>query len=239
MSLREVILTPKINEDEVKFSFFTPVKSQTVEIPSCSESELIVKLKKMVLNSQRIKHLFDSYGVEVVFQDDNLRITNLFSGDDNGKTMRTLAIVNYSVPVSKSLEGAHRKIISGDSIGETIKDSGFLLRKEAVYLGTIQLPKFAKTNMNVDSDRGTVHIYDLYAKKNCEQESKYCTITEIHSPAYLPVSRLMALYQEEYKKHNDILPIVKPYQNTISKLDSFLESVQENTNQGILTTLGI
>jgi hypothetical protein len=49
-----------------------------------------------LLNSERIAAAFGSYGVEVVEQDSQVRVSNLFSGAGAGRVCRTFAVVRFA-----------------------------------------------------------------------------------------------------------------------------------------------
>ena len=183
-----------------------------------------IKELKPLLNSQRIKRLFGSYGVDVLHQDDELRISNLHSFKNESTIMRTCAIVNYCLPVAASLEDAHNAILKGGSIGATLKKNGFSITKQPIYFGETNLPIVAKKNMDIDSDSAAVHIYCLWVsnEKNA-MPLEYYTIIEIHSPKYLTSQSLAKMYPEDYMKHNEINDkVIKPHLDKIKELDSIL-----------------
>lgn len=163
------------------------------------------------LNSQIIEATFGSYGVEVISQNSKRRLSNLYSGN---KIMRTCAVVDYSVPIHESLIEAHREIVAGGSIGATLTKHGLHVLKKSVYFGQIKLTNSLKNAMQVDSTVGAIHIYKLYAG-----DIIYCTITEIHSPAYLNIAKLALLYPQEYQHHTSLMPKVKDLVELASNLD--------------------
>lgn len=153
------------------------------------ELDILQKMQGL-LNSQRIQLLFGHYDVEVLFQDDGLRITNLNS---NG-VMRTCAIVHFASSVPDWLQQTHNKIYNGGSIGQTIKEDKFQLTKRDSFLGVTDLPEFAKLKMETEENSAAVHIYQLMVSHPKTAETvMYCTITEVHSPQYLTVGDLLHL----------------------------------------------
>ncbi len=153
------------------------------------ELDILQKMQGL-LNSQRIQLLFGQYDVEVLFQDDGLRITNLNS---NG-VMRTCAIVHFASSVPDWLQQTHNKIYNGGSIGQTIKEDKFQLTKKDSFLGVTDLPEFAKLKMETEENSAAVHIYQLMVSHPKTAETvMYCTITEVHSPQYLTVGDLLHL----------------------------------------------
>lgn len=149
-------------------------------------------LSKMrgLLNSQRIKLLFDYYDVEVLLQEGCLRVTNLNSRG----SMRTCAMVHFTSSIPAWFQGTHDKIYYGGSIGQTIKDDKFFLTKKDSFLGVTELPEFVKLKMNTEENSAAVHIYQLAVSHPETSESiMYCTITEVHSPQYLTLGDLLYL----------------------------------------------
>ena len=51
-----------------------------------------------LLNSERIAAEFGSYGVDVLEQDEHVRVSNLFSGSAENKICRTFAVVRFGSP---------------------------------------------------------------------------------------------------------------------------------------------
>ena len=163
------------------------------------------------LNSEIIAATFGSYGVEVLHEDNESRLSNLYSDD---KIMRTCAIVDYSLPIHESLTQAHKEIVAGGSIGATLKKHGFTLTKKPRYFGEVRLTESLKKAMRVGTEIGTVHIYDLYVGEN-----RYCTITEIHSPVYLNAHSLKLLYPNEHEQYLTTTPEVRRLLDKASTLD--------------------
>ncbi|STX50430.1 Uncharacterised protein [Legionella busanensis] len=183
-----------------KFATFFQLKNVN-QINQQALSRDMTELQNMkgLLNSQRIKLLFGHYGIELIFQEDNIRISNLHS---NG-IMRTCAIVNFSLPIPVWLKNTHNKIYHGSSIGQTIKDQGFELTKGDVYFGVVNLPKAVKDKMETDEDLAAVHIYQLLVKNpETSQSLVYCTISEVHSPLYFTLEDLRQLNPESQKNSN-------------------------------------
>ncbi|WP_131783514.1 hypothetical protein [Legionella gresilensis] len=186
----------------------------------------ITELQNMkgLLNSQRIKLLFGHYGIDLVFQEGNFRISNLHSDG----IMRTCAIVNFSLPIPDWLKTTHNKIYSGSSIGQTIKDQGFELVKEDAYFGIINLPKAVKDKMETDEDSAAVHIYQLLVKNPEISESiVYCTISEIQSPLYFTLEDLRQLNPES-RKYSELTELVQKTLKDISTLDQYFTHSKAN-----------
>ncbi len=158
--------------------------------------------ESVILNSERIEERFGSYGIEVLASEAGLRRSSLFSYDGDTKICRTYAIVQFVENSDDGYEDAHSKILAGGSIGATFKDSGWNIRKNTLYIGTLQIPSSdtpisALMNLagNVDL---AIHVYQLVlVRAGIAQE--YATILEAHHPEYLSVAELNDLF--DYENH--------------------------------------
>lgn len=182
----------------------------TIEGHTMLDEQSLIQYRSK-LNSEIIAATFGSYGVEVLFEDNQSRLSNLYSDE---KVMRTCAIVDYSLPIHESLIQAHKEIVAGSSIGATLKKHGFSFTKKPLYFGEVQLTESLRKAMKVGTDIGAVHIYDLYVG-----ETRYCTITEIHSPVYLNANGLKLLYPNEYGQYLTATPEVDRLLHRASNLD--------------------
>ena len=149
------------------------------------------------LNSERIERLFGSYGIAVLEQDERTRLSSLYSHDDTSAVCRTLAFVQYAEPVSAALLDAHREIVSGGSIGATLKRSGWRVSKTNRHIGnfTATAGRVAQLMELRLPQTLALHIYDLTAVRN-GREHKYATVVELHHPDYLSVDALYDLYND-------------------------------------------
>ena len=75
-----------------------------------STKSVTAKMLRPLLNSERIRLKFGSYGIEVLKQAGSLRVSNLFSKSDDVKTTRTLAVVSYPEQIPKALAKSHQLI---------------------------------------------------------------------------------------------------------------------------------
>lgn len=164
----------------------------TIEGHAMLDEHTLVQYRNK-LNSEVIAATFGSYGVEVIHENNESRLSNLYSDD---KVMRTCAIVDYAIPIPASLIKAHEEIVAGGSIGATLKKHGFALTKKPLYFGEIRLTDSLRAAMKVANETAAVHIYELFVG-----ETRYCIITEIHSPVYLNTHGLKLLYPDEYEQH--------------------------------------
>ena len=150
------------------------------------------------LNSERIERLFGNYRISVLEQTARGRLSNLHSIHDSLVTCRTLATVQYHSPVPAVLRDAHREILAGGSIGATLKNHGWQVRKLTQYVGDIEAPADARrlsTLMRIPVPRTlALHAYQLNAVDDDGGEYAYATIVELHHPDYLSVEALRELY---------------------------------------------
>ena len=167
-----------------------------------------------ILNSERIAQRFGSYGVDVLAQRGDLRVTSLFSGDGSEKTTRTLAIVRFEVAAGGALLAAHREILAGSSLGATLEAHGFTVAKF-----TLDIDTFEPTALNgrySDLMRLTgpaslaMHAYRLRAQRTDDSSVPYATIIEVHHPDYLSRADLGSIFGRQ--------PAEAPIQGEIPQL---------------------
>ena len=149
--------------------------------------------REPLLNSERIRQRFGSYGIDVIRESDQLRVSNLYSLEGGRKIMRTLAVVIYPQTIPAVVMAEHGEIKSGQSIGEVFNRHGWSVGKQNVYLGEILAsPDFAGvyTSMGGISEvKLAVHIYQLSVGKNGDW-TQYVRIAEVHQPDYLDLAEL-------------------------------------------------
>ena len=152
------------------------------------------------LNSDGIAAKFGSYGVEVIRQDDDSRISSLYSVTDGVKTTRTLAVVLFNVAELEPLEAEHDDILDGASIGTTFRNAGWQIQKSNIYLGELrgaeQAPLIRRWMGTAGKEILAMHVYDFYVTKD-GRPHKYATIAEIHDPDYLTLLDLQMRYADE------------------------------------------
>lgn len=151
------------------------------------------------LNSERIERVFGSYGLRVLEQQQRLRVTSLFSDGIAGPVCRTLATVRFPTDIPIALAEPHEAIVQGASIGATLKDSGWEIRKVNRHLGTINVPGDAariSALMKIGlPDSLAMHVYDLDVRRG-DEHYRYATIIEVHHPDYLSAGGLQTLYDD-------------------------------------------
>jgi len=154
-------------------------------------------LQSEVLNSERIKTRFGSYGVEIIEQDGETRRSSLYSTSNGKRTCRTYAVVKFAGSDALDIFDVHQKVVAGASIGSTFKSDGWDIRKQTIYVGDVALPdvhhpigKLMRLQSTTDL---AVHAYQLHIEKG-SKSLHYATIIEIHHPEYLDESELLELY---------------------------------------------
>jgi hypothetical protein len=150
-----------------------------------------------ILNSERIEQTFGSYGIDVLYSDETIRLSNLYSVHDGRRVTRTLAIVRYPDEVSPAFAAEHAAILEGGSIGATFKAAGWEVIKDYhQYFRSHLSPLLAEA---MDVPVGTPmasHAYALEIARG-DQRFDYALIVEIHHPDYLQEQDLVEIYGPE------------------------------------------
>jgi hypothetical protein len=147
-----------------------------------------------LLNSERIAAAFGSYGVEVLEQDAEVRVSNLFSTAGEENTCRTFAIVRYASPVDPAVSAEHAAIVAGGSIGAVFAARGWDVRKSHLsYSERPATPKLAALMRIAAGVPLAEHVYVLDAVKD-GRAIEYAALVEIHHPEYLSLDDLAKIY---------------------------------------------
>ena len=149
-----------------------------------------------LLNSERIEERFGSYGVEVLKQGQRLRHSSLFSSENGVRTTRTYAIVEFLDSGTDGIEGPHAAVRSGESLGATFRDAGWVIRKHSQFTGQISLEPenpIARRMRLASTQPLALHIYRLNLERDSESVP-YANIVEVHHPDYLALAELETLY---------------------------------------------
>ncbi len=159
-----------------------------------------------LLNSERIRDRFGSYGIEILADANGLRRANLFSLADAGKTCRTYALV-YTLDAPPEIAGEHAAIAAGRSIGATFRDSDWTVAKKTLLTGSTGLanldPDVARQMRLDGSERVALHAYELIVERG-DRAITYATILELHHPEYLEEGELERLFPSG--SHSTISP---------------------------------
>ena len=142
------------------------------------------------LNSERIAQRYGNYGIEVLFAGDQKRISNLYSEADGRKTMRTLALVQFTAADAPEIANEHRQILGGGSIGAVFKKAGWTIDKTSSRYCLSKtdlesLPDLARMGIPPPATLAT-RIYVFHVRKGTISID-YATITEFYHPDYQPV----------------------------------------------------
>ena len=157
-----------------------------------------------------IEKKFGSYGLDVIENNNENRISFLFSNGDHyialnkinaakkstgyKKKYHTLALVSFID--SAKISEVHKKIIEGGSIGATFKDYGWSITKDSLLVLELSRdihPVIQKWLKSKTYENLAVHVYTLTVK-NKTQTIRYAEIIEIHHPDYLSLTKLKDIY---------------------------------------------
>lgn len=160
-----------------------------------------------LLNSERIKARFGSYGIEILGEADGLRRANLYSEDTGTKTCRTYAVVRSNT-VPEAIAAAHDAITHGRSIGATFRDDGWTVAKRTIATTGVELdridPAVAALMRLEASGRVALHLYELVINRD-DLRIDYATILELHHPAYIDADALEHLFPADSTINRDSL----------------------------------
>ena len=146
-----------------------------------------------LLNSERIEQRFGDFGIEILEADSQTRISNLYSMDTAGPTMRTLAIVEFTGATDPHLTAEHRRIVAGESIGAVFQESGWHIEKItlAVCAMPFDIDAYPQLQlMNIELPATLAIRRYVFRVSSDGSEIDYATITEIHHPDYLAIADL-------------------------------------------------
>ena len=147
-----------------------------------------------LLNSERISAEFGSYGVEVLDQDEHVRVSNLYSGTGDERICRTFAVVRFALPMDEGVSAEHAAVVAGGSIGAVFVAAGWEVRKTHLRYSETWAPPRLASLMRIAE--GTPLATDIYAFDVAKggRVVEYATLVEIHHPDYLKKDELPAIY---------------------------------------------
>jgi hypothetical protein len=149
------------------------------------------------LNSERIEQTFGSYGIDVVYSEASLRISNLFSLHDGVRVTRTLALVGLPATVPAVFAEPHQLVLAGESIGATFQAAGWDVIKTQHAYFSADAPAAVAAGMQLPA--GTplaAHAYRLELAQD-GRRYQYALIIELHHPDYLQQPDLREIYGDE------------------------------------------
>ena len=140
------------------------------------------------LNSERIAERYGNYGIEILQAGNGRRLSSLYSTGNGQKTMRTLALVEFTGADHALVTKEHKRVLAGESIGAVFKEQGWTIEKisSRYCLSNLDLetmPELAEMDVDLPTNFAT-HNYIFRVHKD-GITIDYATITEIHHPDYL------------------------------------------------------
>jgi len=158
-------------------------------------------------NSERIRLRYGSYGINILNNNTDFRISSLYSTHDNVKTSRTIAVVAFQDINEQAFSKEHDAIINGQSIGIVFKNNGWVIDKQHQFFGVIETPVhyFSESPPPAESGKtqSAIHVYSLMVRK-AGLEFHYATIAEIHHPNFLQLSDLAGIYGSKFESHRNM-----------------------------------
>jgi hypothetical protein len=153
-------------------------------------------LSPKLLNSERIEKKFGGYGIDVLYNSKQLRVSNLYDGK---KITRTLAVVDYPETIDSSFSKEHQAIVNGGSIGSVFKAHGWKIEKKNIFLGELpasgNYSQLYKLMGNIAPSKLSIWMYVFYIQKD-GKGYPYATISEIYHPAYLSLANLKCINKD-------------------------------------------
>ena len=175
-----------------------------------------------LLNSERIEQQFGSYGVEVLFQQSDLRRSSLYSVDGGTRVCRTYAVVRFATPREPSIDAPHANVLAGGSLGATFRKFGWNVNKQTLHVGSLYVSDAGHPVaelMQLDSAQQlAMHIYRLQLVRHGTTVD-YATVAELHHPDYLDEAALRGLYGPDAGDSSVAAPIVVEFRRLILESD--------------------
>ena len=161
--------------------------------------------QRELLNSERIAATFGSYGVDVLAQDDHVRVSSLYSTVGTQRICRTFAVVRYTSAVDPDIAAEHAAIVAGGSIGAVFAASGWQVRKAHLRYGQrAASPKLAALMAVAAGTPLAEHLYVLDVVKD-GRAIQYAALVELHHPEYLDVADLARIYGVPGGERDDLI----------------------------------
>lgn len=143
-----------------------------------------------LLNSDLIRERFGSYFVDILEQDNGLRVANLYSEHDGRRICRTLAVTAFVVPPPPGLARAHGRILAGESIGATLRELGFAMEKSGEVTGTAHAGTAFASLTGGEVAPGSSLALRTYVLSVTSRDGRidYATIAEAYHPSHVPAA---------------------------------------------------
>jgi len=162
------------------------------------------------LNSELITQKFGTYGIEIIENENNIRISTLYSYKGNERISRTFAITTLAEQIETIFSVEHDLITKGGSIGAVFKDHGWDITKQHKFIGNVTIDNQSKRIsrlMRIEPPLPlAIHIYVFVISKN-KKSFNYAIIAEIHHPDYLTSSMLKSIYGNGYSGTNNLIQV--------------------------------
>jgi hypothetical protein len=176
-------------------------------------------LSAKLLNSERIEKKFGGYGIDVLYNSAQLRVSNLYDGK---KITRTLAVVDYPETIDSSFAKEHQIIVAGGSIGNVFKAHGWMIEKKNIFLGELapsaDYKKLYALMGNIPPSKLSVWIYVFYIRRG-DRSFPYATISEVYHPDYLSLANLKCINKDA----DAYLERTKPVNKELKKVTRSME----------------
>jgi hypothetical protein len=152
-----------------------------------------------LLNSDRVQAVFGSYGVAVLQENEQRRVSSLYSETGDRPVTRTYAVVEYLGEPRPEYQKTHEAIVAGASIGASFRRAGWEIRKQHLFIGELDVPaSYAVLGelMQLSLPESlAVHQY-LFVISNENRSFSYARITEVHHPEFADIRQLRQWYGE-------------------------------------------
>ena len=159
------------------------------------------------LNSELITQKFGNYGIEVIENKNNIRVSNLYSYEATGRICRTFAVIILTEQIEAAFSIEHDLVTKGGSIGTVFKDHGWNITKQHKFIGDLAIDSRSKRIgrlMDIEPPASlAIHIYAFVISKN-GKSFNYAIIAEVHHPAYLTSIMLKSIYGSGYSGANNM-----------------------------------
>lgn len=174
-----------------------------------------------------IARKFGSYGLTIITQTPERRVSNLYSGSEALQVTRTLAVVQFSEPLAAELREPHRKILQGGSLGATLKAAGWQVGKTTLgFRSTTANARLAGMMQLAERAELAVHLYELSATRG-NSKLHYAQIAEVHHPDHLTGEDLERLYGRPPSGDGSVPPTSDdPAAGLLAALADALEQLQ-------------
>jgi len=122
------------------------------------------------LHTYTLEKIFGSITLEIVKQNDSIRIIEL---NDRENISRTLGVVRFVNIDGDTLKKAHHKILSGALLGKTLYDSNINFNKEFIGTVHVKLPNWLKEDFKTEHTNGFTFYSKITVDNNNHSNSDF------------------------------------------------------------------